>query len=276
MKKTEANTGIDMRLWFGLKKVPFSQEVKEDDMFLRPCMEEIGERVAFSAHHGMMFAVIGDVGAGKSTAMRYALSRLPKKQYHVLQMTGGSWSFTELLRSCSLSMNAYTRTSQQTMMLKQISEGYAAIRESGATPILFIDEAQLFQQDVFRQLHLLAQPFPSSRIVPVVMCGQESLIDKLSDPFCKPLMSRIIDGYNIHAMGIEEYRSYMTHQVEVIGGTSGIFDEAALTVIHQSTAGLPRRVNETALLAMKEAMDRGSHTVSAEMVRMVSKKWWEK
>ena len=40
--------------------------------------------------------------------------------------------------------------------------------------------------------------------------------------------------------------------------------------------GLPRRVNETALLALKEAMDRGAHTVTADMVRLVSKKWWEK
>ena len=35
-------------------------------------------------------------------------------------------------------------------------------------------------------------------------------------------------------------------------------------------------VNETALLALKEAMDRGAHTVTADMVRLVSKKWWEK
>ena len=267
---------VDMRIWFGFRRLPFSQEVKADEMFLRPCMEEVCDRVAFAAQQGLMFAVIGDVGAGKSTALRYTFSRLPKKQYSVLQMTGGSWSFTELLRSCSNSMNVYTRTSQQTMMLKQIADGYASIRESGATPLLFIDEAHLFQQDVFRQLHLLAQPFPTSRVVPVVMCGQESLIDKLSDPFCKPLMSRIIDGYNIHAMGIEEYRNYMKHQVEVIGGAQDVFDDAALTVIHQSTAGLPRRVNETALLALKEAMDRGAHTVTADMVRLVSKKWWEK
>ena len=150
---------VDMRIWFGFRRLPFSQEVKADEMFLRPCMEEVCDRVAFAAQQGLMFAVIGDVGAGKSTALRYTFSRLPKKQYSVLQMTGGSWSFTELLRSCSNSMNVYTRTSQQTMMLKQIADGYASIRESGATPLLFIDEAHLFQQDVFRQLHLLAQPF---------------------------------------------------------------------------------------------------------------------
>ena len=160
---------VDMRIWFGFRRLPFSQEVKADEMFLRPCMEEVCDRVAFAAQQGLMFAVIGDVGAGKSTALRYTFSRLPKKQYSVLQMTGGSWSFTELLRSCSNSMNVYTRTSQQTMMLKQIADGYASIRESGATPLLFIDEAHLFQQDVFRQLHLLAQPFPTSRVVPVVL-----------------------------------------------------------------------------------------------------------
>ena len=133
---------VDMRIWFGFRRLPFSQEVKADEMFLRPCMEEVCDRVAFAAQQGLMFAVIGDVGAGKSTALRYTFSRLPKKQYSVLQMTGGSWSFTELLRSCSNSMNVYTRTSQQTMMLKQIADGYASIRESGATPLLFIDDVE--------------------------------------------------------------------------------------------------------------------------------------
>ena len=96
---------VDMRIWFGFRRLPFSQEVNADEMFLRPCMEEVCDRVAFAAQQGLMFAVIGDVGAGKSTALRYTFSRLPKKQYSVLQMTGGSWSFTELLRSCSNSMN---------------------------------------------------------------------------------------------------------------------------------------------------------------------------
>ena len=32
---------VDMRIWFGFRRLPFSQEVKADEMFLRPCMEEV-------------------------------------------------------------------------------------------------------------------------------------------------------------------------------------------------------------------------------------------
>ena len=53
---------VDMRIWFGFRRLPFSQEVKADEMFLRPCMEEVCDRVAFAAQQGLMFAVIGDVG----------------------------------------------------------------------------------------------------------------------------------------------------------------------------------------------------------------------
>lgn len=269
------NGKVDMRIWYGMKAMPFAQDVREDDMFLRPCMEEITDRVAFTVQNSMFFAVTGDVGAGKSTSMRYALSKLPKRQYQVIPMIGGSWSFVELLRSCLQGMGMETRSFQKASMLKQIADAYSCIRESGVTPVLFIDEAQLFQKDVFRQLHLLSVPDPKCRkVVPMVLCGQEDLIDNLSDPFCKPLLSRIMDGCCIHAMGVDEFRQYMFHQTNVIGNVDGIFDETALTVLHQVTAGLPRRVNEIALLSMKKAMDRESREVSSDIIRQVSKEWW--
>lgn len=266
----------DARVWFGFSKMPFQQDLKEEDMFLRPCMEEIRDRVAFSVQNGMYFAAVGDVGAGKSTSMRYALSRLPKKQYHVVHMTGGSWSFVELLRGCMFSLGSSTRTSQQSTMLRLLGEAYASLRESSVTPVLFIDEAQLFQRDVFRQLHLLSQPSGRGKTVPIVLCGQESLVDSLSDPLCKPLMSRIMDGYSVHAMGVDEYQHYMDHQIRNIGGAGDIFDDAAITVIHQTTSGLPRRVNEISLLALKRAMSLGANRVSADMVRHVTKDWWNR
>ena len=39
MKTDSAYAGgrVDMRIWFGFRRIPFSQEVKADEMFLRPC-----------------------------------------------------------------------------------------------------------------------------------------------------------------------------------------------------------------------------------------------
>lgn len=223
------------------------------------------------------FAIIGDVGAGKSTALRYALSQLPDKQFAVLPVIGGNWSFVELLRQCMAGLGVFTRTTQQSTMLRSIHESFGAIRENGRIPVVCIDEASLFQQNAYNQLHLLSQQsLTDGYVVPVVMCGQESLFEHLRNPFCRPLMNRILDGFNLRGMSQDETSRYIVHHVSTISGGSGdLFDEKAMIAVHQGAAGIPRRINELCLLAMNDAMLRQQRTVSMENVRTASRAWWE-
>jgi general secretion pathway protein A len=268
----------DLRVWFGLKRQPFAPIPKPEDLFLRPCMEKIREDIEFAVGNSLFYTVIGDVGAGKSTVMRYSLASLPEKRYTVLPLIGGNWSFVELLRQCMACMGIFTRTTQQSTMLRSIYEGYAAIRDDGKTPVIFIDEANLFQQDVFNQLHLLSQQeLRDGRVTPIVMCGQDSLFDRLRSPFSKPLLSRILNGHNLCGMEQDETSHYVAHHIQnLAGGGDDIFGETSLIAIHQSAGGIPRRINELCLLSMRAAMEAGQHSVSAENVRQANKAWWEK
>ena len=48
------------------------------------------------------------------------------------------------------------------------------------TPVLIIDEAHLLKQNVFTQLHTLTQfEFDSKPVMPVILCGQDGLMDHL-------------------------------------------------------------------------------------------------
>lgn len=268
---------MDARIWFGLTKQPFSDDIKAKDLFLRQCLIDMNDRVQFAIRSGFYFTIVGEVGAGKSSALRYVASQIPPKQVHIINLTGGSWSFSELLRQTMTALGGTLRTSQQTTMLKTIYEGYVNIRESGKTPVLFIDEAHLFPGEVFSQIHLLSQPDMSSgRIVPIVMCGQTLLLERIMGQFNKPLASRVLDGYMLKGMTMDESVHYIRHHLITLAGASAdIMDDNVMQMIHQSAVGIPRAINSICLTAMRDAMSKGQKTVSVDNIRVANRKWWE-
>ena len=271
------NATGDIRHYYGFHQQPFASHVPIDQLYTLSGMVDISQRCSFAISHAMIFVVIGEIGAGKSTALRYTISKLSDKQFHVLQLFGGCWSFVELLRQCMDALGLYTRTNQQTTMLKQIFEIFHQIRSDGRTPVLFIDEAGLFKTDVFAQLHLLTQQSPNAPLIlPVVLCGQASLFEKLRHPYARPLFNRIMSGYNLKNMSQQECMGYIEHQLTAVaGGTSEMFHQQALIAVSQASGGIPRNINTICLLALKHAMDHKAKVITPEVIRLVTQEWWQ-
>lgn len=268
---------LDLRNWFGFKKMPFAVNVSTKDVFLTKNIEQMTKKVRFSIQSGFYYVVIGDVGSGKSTALKYALSQLPPKQYAVASVVASDRSFPEFLRQCANAIGAPTKAFQHTTVLRTIYECYENLRESGITPVFFVDEAHLLSMESLRQLHLLTLPNLNSEItVPIVLCGQESLFEKLNYPACKPVLSRVMDGFNLKSMSNEECNQYIFHQIcNIGGGPDDIFDDLSLKAIYQASGGIPRKINSICLLAMQKAMENQQTSVSPDVIREVTRNWWE-
>lgn len=268
----------DIRTHYRLSRQPFLASLKAKDFYIRPCMDSISDGLSFAIASGLYYTIIGDVGAGKSTALSYALSRLPGKRYEIVSIIGCSASFPEVLRQLLFSMNSHIKTGQISKLLKCVQDCFSSYRESGRIPLITIDEAHLFNNDVFQQLHVISQQVPSGQApIPMVLCGQELLFERISGPLCKPLMSRIMDGFNIAGMGQSECIEYINHHVCTLsGGSPDIFDEKAAVAIAQASAGIPRKINELCLLAMRNAMENDRTTVLVEDVRRANGSWWDR
>jgi type II secretory pathway predicted ATPase ExeA len=267
----------DIRTFYGFRQMPFSPELKPEQMYLLSSMVEISDKIQFAIQNGMYFVIIGDVGAGKSTSLRYALHQLPAKSYQVIDLVGGQWSFIEMLRQFMSALGIMTRSNQPSMMLSQIHEALDLVYAEGKRPVLFVDECHLFAPDLYAQLHLISQRNLSrANVIPIVMCGQEGLFEKLRNPHARPLMSRVLDGYNLHSLTQDECFGYIDHHLKVIGGrTTPIFDKPALIAVSQVSAGIPRNINSVCLLALQHGMEKGVQEVSADVIRKVTRNWWE-
>jgi type II secretory pathway predicted ATPase ExeA len=64
------------RSLFGFNREPFSIELNPDEVFTTPALSQFTERFDYIVRLGAIGLLTGEVGAGKSTALRFASSRL--------------------------------------------------------------------------------------------------------------------------------------------------------------------------------------------------------
>ena len=75
-----------------------------------------------------------------------------------------------------------------------------------------------------------------------------------------------------HLEGVtrEQMEQYLKHHLSIAGVKNTIFDETAVTAIHQGSGGLFRKANHLARGAIIVAAKKKSMTVNADHVRMAA------
>ena len=157
------------------------------------------------------------------------------------------------------------------MMVSKIREIILEIASRKVVPVLMIDEAHLLKRPVFTQLHTLAQfEFDSRPVMPMILCGQDLLLDHLMANAVRPLASRVLGRNHLEAIKMEVMQDYLNHHTKLAGSNNRFFSEEAIFAIHQGSGGLLRRANSLAKTALLACAMKGGQTVSAEHVRVAS------
>lgn len=260
-----------LRHHFGFKKDPFPQNLPVKDLYALPSLDPLVQRVAFAVDQKAISVVTGDVGSGKSTSLRYAASTFHSSEYELITLVGGNYSPMELYRQILLSFGLNFLSFQISLMIAKIRESILEIASRKVTPVLIIDEAHLLQKSCFTQLHTLAQfEFDSRPVMPMVLCGQDLLIDHLMTMSARPLASRVLGKSHLEAIKLEVMKEYLEHHMSLAGGHGKIFSQEAVFAIHQASGGLLRRANFLAKTALMGCALEGNHTVSADHVRLAA------
>ena len=65
-------------------------------------------------------------------------------------------------------------------------------------------------------------------------------------------------------------KQYLAHRLRLADIKTNLFEDAAVTAIHQGSGGLLRKANHLARGALIAAANEKSHTVTAEHVRLAA------
>jgi len=260
------------RAFFGLSKEPFSADLDLDAILKTDDLLAVNERLHYTVRLGAIGLVTGEVGAGKSTALRWAAGQLHPSKYKTLWITASSGSILEVYRQLLAELDIRTASSSRAVLTRNIKEQIAnLVISKKQQPLLIIDEASLLRLDVFTELHTLTQFEGDSKPwLPIILAGQNNLADNLLYRTAMPLASRIVSRSHLKAVEREGMEGYITHHLQIGGLKNSPFEDAAITAVHQGSGGLFRKANHLARGALVAAAGEKSQIVTAEHVRLAS------
>lgn len=260
------------RTFFGLHKEPFSADIDPGEILVTASVKGVEDRIHYALRLGAVALVTGEIGSGKSTALRYTTDNLHPSEFKVVQVTATSGSILELYRQIIAELGMALSSSSKATMTRAIKgEINDLVRGKKKKAILVIDEASLLRLEVFAELHTLMQFENDSKpFLPVVLAGQANLADNLKYRNSLPIASRVVGKTHLKATDRDGMEQYLCHHLALAGVKNNIFDDSAVTAIHQGSGGLFRKANHLARGAVIVAAKNKSSIVHADHVRIAA------
>jgi len=260
------------RLFFELQSEPFSADIALEHILVTEGLKALAQRVHYAMRTGAVALVTGEIGSGKSTALRYIAESLHPAEHLSLYVTATTGSILEIYRQIATALGAENRGISRAVMLKTIRGLVTELSCSKKLKLLLIiDEASLLRMEVLSELHTLLQFEKDAKpYLPLVLAGQNNLLDSLAYRPAAPLASRVVARSHLEGVNRGQMQAYIVHHLAIAGVTRDLFDDAAITAIHQGAGGLFRKANHLARGALIVAANQKSMTVSAEHVRLAA------
>ena len=258
--------------FFGLEDIPFTLTPDPRFIVFTPSYNE----VLASLYYGLesakgLIVLTGEVGTGKTTALRWILRRLDSSvlaayvfnprlsidefYHHVTQMLGiKDWS-------------------NKAELLEELGRVLQQRHSRGLRTVLIIDEAHELSDYVLEEIRLLMNfESDNAKHLQIVLTGQPELREKLNQPNLRQLKQRVALRCNMHALpNVDETERYITERLLIAGSEQpNIFTPGAIDFLFQCSEGIPRQINNLCDNSMLAAYAAGEQIVSRQIVEKVA------
>jgi type II secretory pathway predicted ATPase ExeA len=247
---------------FGLARTPFGKSIAARDLFARQAHAEAVARISFCIVESALCVVTGDVGAGKTVAVRAAVAALDPTRHQVIYIANPAFGTRGLYVTIVRSLGARPRYLKAELMAQAADLLAAEAQERHRRVVLILDEAHLLDPDQLEELRLLtnaemdsASPFAG------ILAGQPTLSRQLRMGMFAALDQRIATRFSIKPMDLAESASYLRHHLALAGRDEPLIADDAIARLHRVSGGLPRALNNAATAAIIAAATAGKDLV---------------
>lgn len=240
--------------FYGFTRLPFTRSMATQDLFPTTGQKELNARLTYLVRERGLGLVTGEIGSGKSTAIRTFAASLDFNRYLVVYLanptTGIMGLYYELLRHLG-----EAPPFSKPHMVARIHAVLADLNGTKhRTPVILLDEAHLLAQSMLDELRLLlSDKMDSQSLATLVLVGPPDLRRTLQLSVHEAFTQRLAVRYHLGPLDLQETIGYIKHQVRLAGYTAGpLFTDDAIQRIFEYTKGIPRRINQvctTALMA---------------------------
>lgn len=255
--------------FFGFSATPFTKTISPTDILATPSLGELLPRLTLVAKERGIGLVTGEIGSGKSTAVRAFVAALDPNKYVVIQLAAPIVSPGALYRSLLLALNQHPPFGS-TAQIAALRTALADLVSSRKTPLIVIDEAHLLPITLIDPLRtLLAAQLDSQSLAALILIGQPDLRRTLQLNTLQAFTQRISVKVHVNSLALQPTLDYIQHHLKIAGHPGGVtlFADDALRRIADYTQGIPRRINQLATAALISAAADKKKVVDDTAVR---------
>lgn len=258
----------DMLSFFNLSDIPFSKEIPVDKLLLLDSVKNNLEALRILINTKGIGILTGKSGSGKSQLIRLLLDSLNPGLYKPIYVCHSSVTINEFYMHVCADFGL-EHSGRKAALYRKLKERIISLNNTSKIhPVIVIDEAHLLRNDILQELRLLLNfEIDSFNAVTLLLCGQETLLQKLGLTLLEPLANSISIFVKADSLPEDETYAYIESRLLASGNGNPIFTKNALKLIHQAAGGILRSINTIANAALFKAFTLKSSTVEAEHVR---------
>ena len=229
--------------FYGFTTTPFTKAIDSKHLYASRGHREVQGRLAFALQERLPALITGDVGTGKSTALRAFSHSLDRNIYAVVYLSNPHLTVVALYRQILLQLQTEPAFGFL-RLLPQLRATLSDLARKGRYVLLIVDEAHLLSPELLDQLRfLLNDDMDSASPLTLVLLGQPGLAHKLRFSPYEALHQRIAVRYHLRPFDLEETAGYIRHHLRVAGLQGQIFSESFLSGVYDHTKGVARKIN---------------------------------
>jgi general secretion pathway protein A len=258
--------------FFGLEDIPFTLTPDPRFIVFTPSYNEVLASLYYGLENAKGLIVLtGEVGTGKTTALRWILRRLDSSVL-AAYIFNPRLSVDEFYHQVTqlLGIKDWANKAELLTIMGRVLEER---HRRGLRTVLIIDEAHELSDYVLEEIRLLMNfESDNAKHLQIVLTGQPELREKLNQPNLRQLKQRVALRCAMHTLpDVDEVERYITERL-LIAGTDqpNIFTPGAIDFIFQCSEGIPRQINNLCDNAMLTAYAAGEQIIGRQIIEEVA------
>ena len=144
-----------VRGYFGFERLPFDRSIPVGALFASASHPEAVGRIAYGIDTRQITVITGEVGAGKTVAVRAAAARLDASRHQLITIPNPQVGARGIHHAVVTALGGVPRFHHATLIPQAAGHLAAELAERGRLPVLLIDEAHLLSHDQLEAIRML-------------------------------------------------------------------------------------------------------------------------
>jgi len=261
---------MDLKTHFGFITEPFSKEIAATKIFISQSLQSLYQRLANLLSRRGIALITGDVGSGKTTAIRAFVDKLDKTHYDIVYIEDPTIGLRGIWAAIASQLNLDSQYFKWQLMPKlktAIENNFTQYRK---TTVMIIDDSQLLKPQALEELRLFTNfRIDSHSPVTLILLAQPEIRKLVALKSMQALNQRIVLRAHLAGLAQDEVKAYVKHQLNTAGYAGDLFSDEVISEIFQQARGLPRLINTLCYQCLFESYTQNNSFVDMPTLEKV-------